>query len=146
MSMASWTSPRVSFSTLPISRVMSRANCFLALDDELRGLEEDLGALGRRHEAPALVGAGGGGDGRAHVLRGRVLEDADQIVGVGGVAVLERLAGAGRHPLAVDEVLVGGVQLSLSPSADCTTMHTVRHRWRRGACAAAPRATILLFQ
>ena len=86
---------------------MSRANSSLRSTKSLRGLEEDLCAHGRRHEAPPFVGASGRGDRRSHVVGGRLLENADQIVGVRGVAILEGLTGAGRDPLAVDVVLVG---------------------------------------
>src|SRR5207245_262863 len=41
-------------------------------------------------------------------LRPRLREGADEVGGVGGVAVLERLAGGGRHPLPADVVAVRG--------------------------------------
>ena len=46
----------------------------------------------RRHEAPVLVGPLGRVDRPCHVCRGRFLEDADQIVGVFGISILERLS------------------------------------------------------
>ena len=55
MSIASWTSPRVSSRTLPISRVMSRANCFLAVGEHLRRAEQDLRRASAR--APAASAA-----------------------------------------------------------------------------------------
>jgi hypothetical protein len=42
----------------------------LALGEELRGVEEQLGALRRRHEAPALVGGPRGVDGPRDVTGG----------------------------------------------------------------------------
>src|ERR1035441_7770441 len=47
----------------------------------------------------------GGSDGRVHVSLGGFLEDADQVAGVGGIAVLERLSGRGLDPFAVNEIL-----------------------------------------
>ena len=107
MSIASWTSPRVSSSTLPISRVMSRANCSL----------RSAMICAARSRISARRGAGTWRHGRAGAVRGservarvfgrRLLENADQIVLVGGIAVLELAPGTGGHPLSVDEVVPG---------------------------------------
>jgi hypothetical protein len=78
----------------------------LAVDESLADAEEDLGALGSRNEAPALVGALGGRNGAVDVLRPRLREDPDQLTGRRIVA-LERLAARGVHPLAADVVLEG---------------------------------------
>ncbi len=70
--------------------------------------EQDLRALGRGHVTPAFVRPRGRVDRAIDVCAVGVLEDADQLICVGGIAVLERLAGGGFDPLAVDEVAVGG--------------------------------------
>ena len=100
--MASWTSPRVSASTLPISRVMSRANRSL----RSRGSappEEDLRALRRGHEAPRGIRA----------LAAATAASTSAVVdsgtgrsgpGLGGIAVLERRPRLRGHPLSVDVV------------------------------------------
>ena len=78
---------------------------FLALDQDLGGAENDLGAARSRHQSPLGEGALGGGDGGVHVRFGGFLEDADQIAGVGGIAIFEGLSGRGLDPLAVNEIL-----------------------------------------
>src|ERR1051325_1945860 len=165
MSMASCTSPRVSSSTFPISRVISRAICSLSLlrSEDRRGPPEQppsfagheeghvdgflhvaarlvehlphlpghlagdlflvalehradrvevLRALRRGDEAPALVGAVRGVDRGVQIVGAGVLERADDVVAVGGVDVLERLAARRLDPLSVDVVLVlaGGAE------------------------------------
>src|SRR5581483_61741 len=42
---------------------------------------------------------------RVYVLFSGLLEDADQLAGIGGIAVFERFPGRGLYPLAVNEVL-----------------------------------------
>jgi hypothetical protein len=81
---------------------------FLALRDDLRDAVEHLGANRRRHQPPGLVGTARGVERRLDILAVGVLEDADQVVRVRGIAVLEGLARRGRLPLAVDVVAVDG--------------------------------------
>ena len=57
---------------------MSRANSSLRADDELRGAEEDLRALRRRHEPPRCRRRASRRQSRLGVLRRRVREQADQ--------------------------------------------------------------------
>ena len=91
--------------TLPISRVMSRANAVLALGEELRRAERISARRGAGTSRQVGIGLR-----RRRPRPGRTSavldfgEEADQVVGVGGAAVLERLARGRRHPLAIDEV------------------------------------------
>jgi len=78
---------------------------FLALDEDFGGAENNLSPAGRRDETPLGEGALGGVDGGVDVVFVRFLEDADQVAGVGGIAVFEGLAARGPDPLAVDEIL-----------------------------------------
>jgi hypothetical protein len=78
----------------------------LALDQQLGPPVEDLGPLRPGHEAPVLEGPRRGVDGPLGVDPRGPGELADDVVVVGGVPVLEDLAGRRRHPLAVDEVLI----------------------------------------
>ena len=79
----------------------------LALGEQLRGLEQDLGAPRRRHQPPARVRAARGIDGGGHVALGRFREKADEIVAIGGISILEELARRGGYPRAVDVVVIG---------------------------------------
>src|SRR4029453_15199862 len=128
MSIASWTSPRVSSRTLPISRVMSLEKSslrFTRISAARERISPPLGAgsafqrgYASRAQATARstssgpesaklpirseVSAGGGvlngGPGGVGVLGPRVGEAADQVRGVGGVAVVERAARGGVFP------------------------------------------------
>ncbi len=72
---------------------MSRAKRLLAVDEDLRGAEEDLGTLAAR--APAATSRrprARRGERRVRILDRRFLEYADKIVPVGRIAVLERAA------------------------------------------------------
>src|SRR5262249_34595530 len=82
----------------------------LALHQKLRGAEQDLAALGRRQRTPARVGRLGRGHRACDVLRPRIGEAADQVIAVGGVAVLERPPRGRRDPRAVDEVAEASTQ------------------------------------
>ena len=77
----------------------------LAVGDELRDAEQDLGAARRRHEPPFVVRARGRGNRALRVLRRRVLKESDQVGVVGGVAILEEAARRRRHPSAANEVV-----------------------------------------
>ena len=76
----------------------------LALGEQLRGAQQDVGPLRRRHLAPAGIGLGGRRHRAIDVGRRRLGEAADQVAGVRRAAVLEGRARGGRHPLAIDEV------------------------------------------
>ena len=93
MSIASWTSPRVSSSTLPISRVMSRASASLRSAISCAARNSSSARFGAGTSRQLLVGA------RARRRwpgrRPRAFDfwnSADQIVGVGRVSVFEHLA------------------------------------------------------
>ncbi len=107
--MASCTSPRVSASTLPISRVMSRAYFSLFWTRIVAGAKEDFGALGRGNEPPGGEGLLGGGYGEGHVLGVRGGKRADDVGVVGGVEVEDGFAACGRQPLAANEIVIGGI-------------------------------------
>jgi hypothetical protein len=77
----------------------------LVLDERLRDAEEDLGALRRRDEAPALVGLLRGFDRPVCVLGRRPRELADQVAR-GRIRALEGLPAGGIDPLAANVVLV----------------------------------------
>ncbi len=102
----------------------------LAADQDLGDAEEDLGALRCRRQAPAVErGLRGGNRIRGIVHRG-VGEEADQVAGVGGIAVLEGAAGSGRDPAAANVVVKGGDGCA-SHAHDLT---------RSAGCSAATRA------
>ena len=104
MSMPSWTSPRASDRTLPISRVIARDEALLVLGHEVGEREHDLAALRRRRAAPHRPGGLGGLDGHRDVGGRALLEAPDDVAPVGRVAALERLAARGLDPLPGDEV------------------------------------------
>ena len=79
---------------------------FLALDQHFGGAIDDFGAAGSGDQAPLVEGVFGGFDGGVHIGLARLLEDADHVARVGGIAVLEGLAGRRFNPFAIDEVLV----------------------------------------
>ena len=107
--MASCTSPRVSASTLPISRVMSRAIFSLFWRRMLAVREKDLGPLGRGNQPPGGEGLLSGGDGQGHVFSVGGRKRADDVRVVGRVEVEDGFAVRGRKPLAADQVVVGGI-------------------------------------
>ena len=78
---------------------------FFALDQNLGRAENDLSPSRCGNQSPFGEGALGGVDGGIHVSFGRFLEDPDQVAGVGGIAIFERLSGRGLDPLAVNEIL-----------------------------------------
>ena len=104
MSIASWTSPRVSARTFPISRVMSRASSSLSTRQDRAGVVEDLGAPRRRQVSPRRVGLPGRCDGGVDVLAAARRENTDEIVDVRGIPILDRTARRRGQPLAADEV------------------------------------------
>src|SRR5262249_56116050 len=59
-------------------------------------------------EPPMVVGSAGGLNCPLNVPRRGLLKRADQVVDVGGIAVLEEVTGFRGHPRAVDEVVVSG--------------------------------------
>src|SRR5262249_29794502 len=87
-----------------------------------------LRSFGRGDQTPALKCLAGRSHGVVDIALIRALEDSDDIPGVGGVKVFVRLAAAGLHPLAADQVLIDfcghsywgsafrGIKLSIVPS------------------------------
>ena len=108
MSMPSWTSPRASASTLPISRVIACAS---------RSLCSAMSAPKRYRISPRF-GAGVAFQPGVAISAARIaiatsagvpgLEPPDDLARVGGVDGLERLPGHAAHPATRDEQLVGG--------------------------------------
>src|SRR5271166_1927420 len=99
---------------------------FLPCDEELRGFVEHLGTTWGRHETPLLERLTGSLDGMVYVFPGRLLEDADDLTGVGGVEVLKGAASVGFNPLAGDEVLE---DLGLGAGNDaCRSLFGSSHR------------------
>ena len=88
-----------------LARHLARDRFLVALEDVADGVEI-LGALRRGRQPPRLKRAVRGVDGGVQIVRVRLLKRADEIVVVGGIAILERLAALRRDPLAVDVVLV----------------------------------------
>ncbi len=78
----------------------------LALDQQLRRLEDDLAALGRGRQPPAFVRGSRGPDGGVDILRVGILEQTDDITRVGRIDVRIRIATAAGDPLAADEIEV----------------------------------------
>ena len=79
MSIASCTSPRVSSSTFPISRVMSRASVSLRSAMSCAARKRISARRRRRHEAPARIGASRRVERPLQrPARGRLLEKADR--------------------------------------------------------------------
>ena len=110
--MASWTSPRASLMTLPISSVISRANCSLRSS---MIWPTDRGS--RRAWAPgrvaSLEGACGGVDRDLDVLRGALDIGGDELT-CGGIRALVGLARLGIDPFAVDVSSGRGLPLVFS--------------------------------
>ena len=89
--MPSWTSPRASASTLPISRVIARERRSLCSRHQLAEAVQDLAALRRRRGLPARQRHLGGADRHRGVgLRAR-LEPPDDVARIGRIQALERL-------------------------------------------------------
>ena len=78
---------------------------FFALDQDLGGAEDHLGAAGRGHQTPLGEGALGRIHGGVHVCLIRPLEDGDDFARVGGIAVFESPSADGFDPFAVNEIL-----------------------------------------
>ena len=96
MSMPSWTSPRASARTLPISRVIARDRrslCSAIRAPNRYRISPRLGAGVRRH-----IGSGGLGrlDRHGDIGGGALLEPPDDVSRVGGIAALEGRAARGR--------------------------------------------------
>src|SRR5260370_929112 len=87
---------------------------FFALNQNLGGLEDQLGATGRGDQAPPGEGALGCVHSGIHVGLAGFLEDANYVAGVGGIAVFESLSGGRLDPFAVDEVLVNLGRISVA--------------------------------
>ncbi len=78
---------------------------FLALDENLGGVEENFGALRTGGQVPAVVGSPGGINCGGNVLGTRGWKISDQLVRIGGITIFEGLAAASRNPLTIDEVI-----------------------------------------
>ena len=102
--MPSWTSPRASARTLPISRVIARARRSLCCAMQLAESVEDLAALRGRRRAPGREGDLGCLDRHPGIRRGTGLEPADDVATIGWVDALEGHAGDAVDPLPRDEV------------------------------------------
>ena len=101
--MARPTSPRASGSVFPSSRVISRATLSARDSRDLRGLEENLAALGRRHRRPLRLRRSRRLYRLARIARVTARIDRDDFVDVRRIPGLERLARGGPDPLAADE-------------------------------------------
>ena len=105
MSMPSWTSPRASDRTLPISRVIARASrslcCGHQRAEARRGSRR---AWGRACAATSAAPSQAALTAIADVGRGPLLEPPDDVARVGRIAALERGAARGLAPLPGDEV------------------------------------------
>ena len=102
MLMARRTSPLASGSVLPSSRVISAATGLEVLVQDVGGLVEDVAARRSADGAPAGEGGRGGRGGRIDVGGGALDERADDLIGIGRIAIFK--SGAGSDPLAVDVV------------------------------------------
>ena len=106
----------------------------LAVDEPLRDAEEDLGALRRRHEPPALVGRLRGLDGAVDVLDGRLRERPDRLAGR-RVRALEGLAA--RRPRPTRRRCSSGT--SSSPSSPSRPLRSPARRFYAGDSARLAR-------
>src|SRR5439155_10975687 len=84
-------------------------------DRALGGPEQDLAPLRGRKGPPAREGVASRRHRPLDVGGARVVEDADEVAVVGGVAVLERAAGSGADPSAADVVAPAGRFLASRP-------------------------------
>ena len=91
MSIPSWTSPRASAMTLPISRLIAWESRSLFWAMSSREAVEDLAALRRGRPAPERKRGLGGADGHRDVGRRALLEATDDVPRVGRVVALEGL-------------------------------------------------------
>ena len=108
MSMPSWTSPRASAMTLPISRVIARARrslCWAISAPNAYRISPRFGAGVRRHIGPAVSAALMAIATSAFVPCWKRPTTSRR---VGRIAALEGLAGGGIDPLPGDEVAEGG--------------------------------------
>ena len=78
---------------------------WLRLSRSDSGAIENLGALGRGRQAPALESLLRGVDGQIHVLSARRREHADELRRVRGVAIFDGFAAARGNPFSVDVIL-----------------------------------------
>ena len=97
--------PRLGEDLAHLARHQARELLLVALQDLARGVEH-LGAPGRRRVLPAGERLLRRGDRGVDVGLAALREEADEIVAVRRVAVLEGLSRSGRHPLAADPVLL----------------------------------------
>ena len=104
MSMASWTSPRASVSTLPISRVISRASSSLRRSMIVAAARMISPRRGHGVAPPAAERALRGRDRGVNVRSRALREDADHLAVASGVARFEGAAARRLAPLAADEV------------------------------------------
>ena len=104
MSIPSWTSPRASDRTLPISRVIARARRSLCSAISAPNAYRISPRFGAGRPLPHRPRRPGRTDRHRDVGRRALLEPPDHVAGVGRVAALERRAGGGIAPLAGDEV------------------------------------------
>ena len=105
MSMPSWTSPRASARTLPISRVIARASRSLLSRMSSPNAYRISPRFGAGRRLPARQRHLGGLDGHRDVRRRARLEAPDDVAPIGRVQALERPPGHGVDPLAGDEQL-----------------------------------------
>src|SRR5215213_2358584 len=75
--------------------------------EKVGGLVEDARPRHRRAEPPAAIGLLSGADRRIDVIGAGRGEEPDDLVPIGWVAVIHRVATGGRSPLASDVVAVG---------------------------------------
>src|SRR5580698_2105697 len=79
---------------------------FFAAQQDFGGAIDDLGAARSRHQSPLFEGMFGGLDGGFNIRRTGLLEDADHVTSVGGIAIFESVAGRGFDPFAINEILI----------------------------------------
>ena len=137
MSIASWTSPARLGEDLPhLARHEPRELFLVALQDLAGGIEDLGAARGRRVRQPgnAFFAAATAASTSSGPLFGK---DADEVVPVRGVPVLEGPAGRRGDPLSADEVLsrrdrpLGGHQDSSARPRRLAGEPTPRPSWRR---------------
>ena len=122
MSIASWTSPRVSSSTLPISRVMSRANSSLRaamICAALNSISARFGAGTRRHDSYACFAAEIAASASSVVESGN---DPIKSWVFAGFRFSNVAAGFGRHPFPTDKIGIRHLQII---SGEVRTPHFV---------------------
>ena len=113
----------------------------LVVGHELREAVEDLAALRGGRPLPHRAGRPGGADGHRDVGLGPLLEAADDVTAVGGVAALEGLAARRVAPLAGDEVMEGRDVVRRRAGAGRALSAVMRHvpgQTRSNAAATEP--------